>query len=187
VDFARHLVSIIETLLPVSAYGDRSLELLRGPPKTEAGDRTIPIPAWLSEQLAQDLAVRAGRRGTPIRPEEPLFVNSVGKPLNRDKFRETVIRPALIAAGLPDGTRTYDLRHGHASMLIDLGANVLAVAQRMGHSDPSVTLREYGHLFEGIQEQLSEQLDRLRETTSAPTFGAVVELNTGPSQDTPQR
>jgi hypothetical protein len=59
-------------------------------------------------------------------------VNRVGKPLNRDKFLETVVRPALVAAGLPDVTRTDDLRHGHTSMLIDLGANVLAVAQRMG-------------------------------------------------------
>jgi Phage integrase family len=93
---------------------------------------------------------------------EPLFVNRVGKPLNRDKFRETVIRPALIAAGLPPGTRTYDLRHAHASMLVDLGANVLAVAQRMGHSDATVTLREYGHLFAGVQERLGEQLEELR-------------------------
>jgi hypothetical protein len=47
-------------------------------------------------------------------------------------------------------------------MLIDMGVNPLVVAQRMGHSDPSVTLREYGHLFEGVQERVSEQLDGLR-------------------------
>jgi integrase len=106
-------------------------------------------------------------------------VNRAGKPLNRDKFRETVIRPALVAAGLPADIRTYDLRHGHASMLIDLGANVLAVAQRMGHSDPGVTLREYGHLFEGVQERLSEQLDQLRENTAGATVGEVVEFAVG--------
>jgi hypothetical protein len=78
---------------------------------------------------------------------------------------------------LPDSIRTYDLRHTHASLLIGLGANVLAVAQRMGHSDPAVTLREYGHLFEGVQERLSEQLDELRETTAGtPSEAAVVEL-----------
>jgi integrase len=62
------------------------------------------------------------------------------------------------------------LRHGHASMLIDLGVNPLAVAQRMGHSDPSVTLREYGHLFDGVQERISDQLDELRRQ-SAPVVG----------------
>ena len=39
----------------------------------------------------------------------------------------------------------------------------------MGHSDPSVTLREYGHLFEGVQEQLTEKLDDLREATVQDT------------------
>jgi hypothetical protein len=112
---------------------------------------------------------------------EPLFVNRAGKPLNRDKFRETVIRPALIAASLPANTRTYDLRHAHASMLIDLGANVLAVAQRMGHSDATVTLREYGHLFAGVQKRLSEQLEELRATSAATTPGEVVPLAVGRS------
>ena len=165
VDFARNLISVTETLVPVSAYGDQKLALVGGPTKTEAGDRTIPIPAWLSIDIAEHLRKRVEERGFPLDSREPLFVNRAGKPLNRDKFRETVIKPALAAAGLPSNLRTYDLRHGHASMLIDLGANVLAVAQRMGHSDPSVTLREYGHLFQGVQEQLSTKLDELRAAT----------------------
>jgi hypothetical protein len=47
-------------------------------------------------------------------------------------------------------------------MLIDLGVKVVAVTERMGHSDLSVTLREYGHLVEGLQERVREQLDDLR-------------------------
>jgi integrase len=70
-----------------------------------------------------------------------------------------VIRPALRAAGLPETLRTYDIRHSHASLLIDQGANPLAVAQRMGHTDPAVTLRVYGHLFAGAQEELTNRLD----------------------------
>ena len=186
VDFARHQVKITETLLPVSAYGNEHLQLVEGPPKTDAGDRAIPIPAWLCEQIAEGLTERAKRRGGPIRTDEPMFVNRVGKPLNRDKFRETVIHPAIMAAGLPAQLRTYDLRHSHASILIDLGANVLAVAQRMGHSDPTVTLREYGHLFEGVQERLSEQLDQLRATTAAATEGDVINLPVAEPQDTPR-
>jgi integrase len=38
--------------------------------------------------------------------------------------------PALRAAGLPVTIRTYDLRHSHASLLIDRGASPAAVAQR---------------------------------------------------------
>ena len=51
-------------------------------------------------------------------------------------FRQEVIRPALRAAGLPETLGTYDLRHNHASLLIEQGANVLAIAQRMGPVPP---------------------------------------------------
>jgi integrase len=177
VDLIRHSVAITETLLPVSGYGDQRLQLVTGPPKTEAGDRTVPIPGWLCEDLAEMLAGRAAGPGTPVGRDEPLFVNRAGQPLNRDKFRQTVIRPALRAAGLPEQLRTYDLRHGHASMLIDMGVNPLVVAQRMGHSDPSVTLREYGHLFEGVQERVSEQLDELRRRAAAQPRGTITRLD----------
>jgi integrase len=74
--------------------------------------------------------------------------------------------------------RTYDLRHSHASLLIDLGANPLAVAQRMGHCDAAFTPRDYGHLFEGVQAKLSEQLDELRtKAANTPQMDAVVNLD----------
>ena len=59
--------------------------------------------------------------------------------------------------------------------MIDLGVNLLALAQRMGHSDPAMTLRLYGHLFEGTQVQLSEKIDELR-AASAPTDAAVIPI-----------
>lgn len=180
VDFPRRTVTVAETLTPVHSYDRERYGLVEGPPKTDASARTLPIPEWLIEDLSGMLAERAAGGGRPIDPDEWLF-ESVrgGKPLNRDAFRKYVLRPALRAAGLPETWRTYDLRHAHASLLIDLGANVLDVAHRMGHSDPAVTLRVYGHLFEGRQEQLTEKLDELRRSTLenpvAPT-DAVIDL-----------
>ncbi len=145
VDFVRHVVHVHETLQPIHAFGDYPYQLVTGPTKTDAGDRRIPIPEWLTEQLAEMLADRAYASGRPSTRDDYLFVRPRGSPRERDKFRQSVIRPALRAAGLPDSLRTYDLRHSHASLLIDRGANVLALAQRMGHSDPTVTLRVYGH------------------------------------------
>jgi integrase len=122
------------------------------------------------------LADRVEDRGSPIDPAEYLFQSRYGNPINRDKLRQNVIRPALVKAGLPETIRTYDLRQSHASLL-DLGANVLAVSQRMGHSDSAVTLREYGHLFEGTQAKLTEQLDALVQATeAAPTSAEIVDL-----------
>jgi integrase len=177
VDFVRNVVHVHETLQPIHKFGDHPYRLVAGPTTTDAGDRLIPIPRWLTEQLAEALAERAGRSGGPTNRDDYLFVRPQGGPLERDKFRQSVIRPALRAAGLPDTLRTYDLRHSHASLLIDRGANVLAVAQRMGHSDPTVTLRVYGHLFDGVQETLTAELDQLRrDSESTLGDGAVVNM-----------
>ena len=186
VDFVRHVVHVHETLQPIHAFGDHPYHLVTGPTKTDAGDRRIPIPEWLTEQLAAMLAERATASSRPVHRDDYLFVRPRGGPLERDKFRQSVIRPALRAAGLPDTLRTYDLRHSHASLLIDRGANVLAIAQRMGHSDPTVTLRVYGHLFDGVQEKLTAELDQLRRDSEATLGdGAVVDMHprrrTGPT------
>lgn len=50
--------------------------------------------------------------------------------------------------------RVHDLRHSHATNLINKGANIVAVSKRLGHSDTSMTLRVYTHLLEETEEEL---------------------------------
>ena len=56
----------------------------------------------------------------------------------------TRVRDAL---GLQE-VRLHDLRHFTATQLIGAGVDVRTVAGRLGHSDPSVTLRVYSHALE---------------------------------------
>jgi integrase len=174
VDLTRGVVHICETLMPVHRFDEEPYcAAVTGPPKTDAGDRWVPIPDWLCVDIAALLAERADKHGRSVDPEEYVFQTRDGKPLNRDRFREKVIRPALVEAGLPESIRTYDLRHSHASLLIHLGASPLAVAQRLGHTDPAMTLRVYGHLFDGVQEDLTQRLDALRESTAGSSNTAA--------------
>ena len=179
VNFVKHVIHVSQTVLPACTPSTaRASGSSSGPPKTSAGDRRIPIPAWLCDDLAAMVAARRRANGGELNSgegDEFLFQTGYGNPLNRDKLREKVVRPALREAGLPETFRTYDLRHSHASVMIDLGVNLLALAQRMGHSDPAMTLRLYGHLFEGTQVQLSEKIDELRAATE-PKDGTVVQL-----------
>ena len=111
-DLIRKVVHLRRTWSPVPAFDGGPREYVAGPVKSDAGHRTIPIPQWLCEELAADLARRA-----PVRRGDPLIVNTQGRAVNRDSFRAKVVRPALRAAGLPEEFRTYDIRHMHASLL----------------------------------------------------------------------
>lgn len=50
-------------------------------------------------------------------------------------------------AGLP-GISLHSLRHGHATQLLSQGVPIPTVSKRLGHANPSITLRLYSHALE---------------------------------------
>jgi integrase len=57
--------------------------------------------------------------------------------------------------------RLHDLRHFTATQLIGAGVDVRTVAGRLGHSDPSVTLRVYSHAFEERERVAADVMGRV--------------------------
>jgi len=60
-----------------------------------------------------------------------------------------------------DGVRLHDLRHFTATQLIGAGVDVRTVAGRLGHSDPSLTLRVYSHVIEERDRAAAAVLGRV--------------------------
>ena len=57
--------------------------------------------------------------------------------------------------------RIHDFRHSHASILINLGANPVLVAQRLGHETPNITMKTYAHLFPKTQEEIVQKIKKI--------------------------
>jgi len=55
--------------------------------------------------------------------------------------------------------RIHDLRHSHASLLVELGFTPLEIAERLGHEKIETTLNTYSHLYPNKQAQLADRLD----------------------------
>ena len=125
-----------ERLCPCTPSRATGLGQVRRTPEDDAGRHRSRFPLGLCEDLAAD-AGGGGRprSATPALPDRATATRSTATTSGTRSCSPHFMRPAC-----PITTRTYDLRHSHASLLIDLGANPLAIAQRMGHGDASVTL-----------------------------------------------
>ncbi len=71
--------------------------------------------------------------------------------------------------GLPI-IRVHDLRHSHASMLIEMGFSPLEIADRLGHESIKTTLDTYSHLYPDKDRQLADALSRFRQIEPAETW-----------------
>ena len=55
--------------------------------------------------------------------------------------------------------RLHDLRHSHASLLVEMGFTPLAIADRLGHEKIETTLNTYSHLYPNKQGELADRLE----------------------------
>ena len=60
--------------------------------------------------------------------------------------------------------RIHDLRHSHASLLIELGFSPILIAERLGHENIETTLETYSHLYPNKQAQLIEKLEEMQNS-----------------------
>ncbi len=69
-------------------------------------------------------------------------------------------RRARKLAELDPKWRLHDLRHWSATHAVASGADVRTVANRLGHSDPSMTLRVYSHAVKAADAALADSLGK---------------------------
>ena len=53
--------------------------------------------------------------------------------------------------------RIHDLRHFHATLMLQNGQNPVLVSKRLGHSSVSMTLDLYAHALPGWQKQAADK------------------------------
>ena len=129
-------------------------------PKTDAGSRTITLPpatvaelrAHWSAQQEQRLSLGLGRS-----PADGYVLTGIdGGHLIPDTISGAWAR-AMDQIGMPQ-VRLHDLRHFHASALINAGMNITTVSHRLGHASPVITLGVYSHLIVGSDEKAAKIL-----------------------------
>lgn len=142
IDLDKNVIHITKTRIVINGK-----EMIT-PPKTKNSVRDVLIPQFLSDVLKE-------YKGHFYKPHPQTRVFN----MSRQPYRIRLKEHAELAGVNP--IRLHDLRHSHASLLIELGFSALLVSERLGHENVSTTLDIYSHLFPSKQSEVVEKLDKL--------------------------
>jgi integrase len=159
VDLGRATVTVRATLVERQ---DGSVTF--GPPKTEAGTRTVTMPASLVCDVSDHLALYVAAGDDAL-----AFTGATGAVLRRSNFQRTTRwTKSVTAVGLPD-FHFHDLRHTGNNLAAATGASLRDLMHRMGHQSTRAALI-YQHATEqrdrqiaaGLDDQIAKERDRAR-------------------------
>lgn len=127
--------------------------------KTRAGTRlitinnklTVMLRDWKEKQLDLLKEFTTDTESLQIIQSTPIAItkNMVDK-----KFKQILSRNNNLKK-----IRIHDLRHSHASLLINQGEDYLVVKERLGHASITTTIDTYSHLYPSKQKDLANKLD----------------------------
>lgn len=114
-------------------------------PKTEKSNRTILMPSFLVEEIKDYISRFYG-----CKDDTRLF------PITKSFLHHEMERGCK-ETGL-NKIRIHGLRHSHVSLLIEMGFDAVAIADRVGHESIDITYR-YAHLFPSKQGKIATRLN----------------------------
>ena len=91
-----------------------------------------------------------------LSPDDRIF------PASTKHILQSEMKRGCAASGVKR-IRVHDLRHSHASLLIELGYSPLLIAERLGHENIETTLQTYSHLYPNKQTQLATELEKMQK------------------------
>ena len=151
-DLLRRRLEVVESVTEVNG------RMVFGSPKSHQ-QRSVPVPRFLVEHLAQHLAGKAA--------DDLIFTSPRGDVLRVQNFRRRRFDRAAVDVGIP-GLTPHELRHTAASLAIASGATPKAVQAMLGHASATLTLDRYGHLFPDELDAVADRLDAARTRADVP-------------------
>ncbi len=148
----------------------RGKGLVIGEPKTASSRRLVSLPASASRLLI-DLKLKEGERlesiGMGWNASALIFSNVDGGPLSPSTVSHNFSK-ALKKAGLPH-MRFHDLRHTHATLMLEQGIHPKVVSERLGHSSINITLDTYSHVLPGMQDEAVQVFEQALQISAFET------------------
>jgi integrase len=144
------------TLSIAGAVGREGGKLVFDIPKSSYSRRLVHLDDQTVSVLKSHLARQAEWRlklGPAYEDQGFVFASPTGSLLDPDKLTKAWSR---IRGKVGVSCRLHDLRHAHATTLIEAGVHIKAVQVRLGHSSPSFTMATYAHISPQMDKDAAE-------------------------------
>ncbi|RAL25934.1 site-specific integrase [Thermoflavimicrobium daqui] len=138
-----------------------SKELIFQEPKTKGSKRNIQITPDVIQALKQHKRKQNENRlklGHAYQDHDLVVCTSLGTPMiprNLTRHFDRMIKES----GVPR-IRFHDLRHSHATIMLQLGEHPKVVSERLGHSRTGITLDIYSHVIPTMQEKAAQNFSK---------------------------
>lgn len=129
-------------------------------PKTERSRRSVAMSPETMTALRRHKRIQAQERlifDSEYQDNDLVIARADGRPQNPRTFDDAWYR-ALELSDLPR-IRFHDLRHTHASLLLQQGVHPKIVSERLGHATINITLDTYSHVLPGLQKEVADRFD----------------------------
>jgi integrase len=129
--------------------------VVRGAPKSRAGDRVVALPVPIMDALVAHLDGEVGPGEDAL-----IFTGDFGGPISRNNFNKRVKWAEHVAAvGVP-GLHFHDLRHTGNTLAAESGASLRDLMTRMGHDSMRAALI-YQHRTQGADRRIAAAMEEL--------------------------
>jgi len=161
-------LSVAQTLQRVGG------QCIFGQPKSAKSRRQVALTPslvlFLRKYKAEQEANR-GLLGKPLRETDLVFCHPDGTPLDPNTLTHAlgkIVRKAGVSH-----IRLHDLRHTHATLMLEAGVHPKIVQERLGHSTIATTLDIYSHVLPGMQEAAARSFEELLEKGRGKNVGKM--------------
>ena len=133
-------------------------------PKTAKSRRQIPLPAEVAKELRKYKKWQEWQinfLGDKYEDNVLVLASMWGRVVETSNFSSKTFKGMLEKAGIPKTVKFHDLRHTHATLLLQEGVNPKVVQERLGHSTISMTLDTYSHVLPDMQDTAVKALEKV--------------------------
>jgi len=176
IDLEEAKLSVVQTLQQL-----RDGRYIFWKPKSKLGRRRVALSPSLVILLWEHRMKQEHARkllGKPLMPTDLVFSHPDGRSL-RPNTVSRAFQEIAQSVGLKD-IRLHDLRHAHATILLQQRVHPRIVQERLGHSSVATTLDIYSYVLPGLQEAAARQFEEgLQGASSESQVIEVPDKNVG--------